>query len=304
MSSTRVTEATAPPAHRRLRFSPGYAFTLPAVILLVFVMVIPLLYVANLSLQTEIGRGDMGYVGLQNYARFIEDTYFWNAVRNTFVFTLGSVALHVLLGLGVALLLNKNIAGRTAFRVVSLVPWMFSSVVVAALWRWMYSAEFGVINDILSRLGVLEEQVAWLGDITLALPAVVFANTWRGFPFVMIMVLAGLQAIPREQYEAASVDGASKLGAFRYVTLPNLRFVLSIGIVLDSIWTFKYFDLIQVMTVGGPANATEVLTTLIYRNAFEYFKFGYAAAIAIMMFLVLLGFTLIYVRMAIREEVK
>ncbi len=301
--STKVTSRTASVETRgRRRINPGYAFSLPAVVLLALVLLIPLAYVINLSLQTEVGRGDMAYVGLDNYARFVADPYFWNAVRNTFAFTIASVAMHVLLGLGVALLLNKDIRGRTAFRVVALVPWMFSSVVVAALWRWMYSPEFGVINDILDRIGIISEQIPWLGDLNLALPAVIFANAWRGFPFVMIMVLAGLQAIPREQYEAAAVDGASTIAAFRYVTLPHLRFVLSISIVLDSIWTFKYFDLVQVMTGGGPANATEVLTTLVYRNAFEYFRFGYASAIAVMMFLILLAFTAIYVRMALRQE--
>jgi len=303
MSSRASTAATSLAARRRWRIDPAYVFTLPAVILLALVLLIPLAFVLNLSLQTEVGRGDMAYVGLDNYQRFIGDPYFWNAVRNTTVFTIACVVLHLLIGMATALLLNKDIKARTAFRISALVPWMFSSVVVAALWRWMFSAEFGVINDILDRIG-FHEQIAWLGSIDLALPAVIFTNAWRGFPFVMVMILAGLQAIPREQYEAAAVDGASRWSSFRYVTLPHLRYVISIGLVLDTIWTFKYFDLVQVMTGGGPANATEVLTTLVYRNAFEYFKFGYAAAIAVMMFLVLLAFTLFYVRLALREEEK
>jgi multiple sugar transport system permease protein len=290
-------------AGRRWSINAGYVYVLPAIALLSLVLLIPLAFVLYLSVHRDIGRGAMAFAGLGNYQRFLADPQFWNAMRNTVVFTVGSVALHVLLGLGVALLLNRSIKGRTIFRVVALVPWMFSSVVVAAVWRWMYSPQFGIINDILDRTGISRDaQIAWLGHLDLALPAVTFANAWRGFPFVMIIVLAGLQAIPREQYEAAAVDGASGYTSFRHVTLPNLRFVLSIAVILDSIWTFKYFDLVQVMTGGGPANATEVLTTLVYRNAFEYFQFGYASAIAVLMFLVSLVFTLVYVRLAMTEK--
>jgi multiple sugar transport system permease protein len=283
-----------------MRISPGYAFTLPAVLLLWVILFAPLAYVLYSSVHFNVGRS-ASFAGLSHYQRFLEDPYFWNALRNTVAFTLGSVVLHVLLGVGVALLLAQRIKGRTAFRIVGLVPWMFSSVVVATLWRWMYHPQFGVINDILSRLGLRElAQMAWLGEIAFALPAVILTNAWRGFPFVMVMVLAGLQAIPREQYEAASVDGASGWSLFRYVTLPQLRFILAVSIVLDTIWTFKYFDLVQVMTEGGPANSTEVLTTLVYRNAFEFLEVEYASAVAVFMFLVLLVFTLLYARLTLR----
>jgi multiple sugar transport system permease protein len=303
MPSLASAESAGPAASRRRRINPAYAFTLPAIGLLAVVLLVPLGHVIYLSVQTDAGGGEMVFSGLSNYSRFVDDPLFWNALRNTAVFTVGSVTLHLLLGMAAALLLNRQIRGRTVFRIIALVPWMFSSVVVAVLWNWMYSPQFGVINDILDRLGFHSAaEVAWLGDLDLALPAVIFANAWRGFPFVMIMVLAGLQTIPREQYEAADVDGASGLAAFRYVTLPHLRFVIGIAVILDSIWTFRYFDLIQVMTRGGPANATEVLVTFVYRNSFEYFKFGYASAIAVITFLILLGFTLVYVRTVLSER--
>lgn len=293
----------APAARRRRHINPAYAFTLPAITLLALVLLVPLGDVFYLSVHTDASGGNLTFAGLSNYRRFLDDPLFWNAVRNTSIFTVGSVVLHLLLGMGAALLLNRDIKGRTVFRVIALVPWMFSSVVVAVLWNWMYSPQFGVINDILDRLGIHSAaEIAWLGDLDLALPAVIFANAWRGFPFVMIMVLAGLQTIPREQYEAADVDGASGLAAFRYVTLPHLRFVIGIAVILDCIWTFRYFDLIQVMTRGGPASATEVLVTLVFRNSFEYFNFGYASAIAVVTFLILLGFTLVYVRTVLTEE--
>ncbi len=303
--ATLVSSHAAPAtiAPRRWRLNPAYAFTLPAILLLALVLLVPLGDVFYLSVHTDGPGGTLEFAGLANYRQFLDDPMFWNAVRNTTVFTVGSVILHLLLGMGAALLLNRKIVGRTVFRVIALVPWMFSSVVVAVLWNWMYSPQFGVINDILDRLGFHgAAEIAWLGELHLALPAVIFANAWRGFPFVMIMVLAGLQTIPREEYEAANVDGASGLAAFRYVTLPHLRFVIGIAVILDSIWTFRYFDLIQVMTHGGPANATEVLVTLVYRNSFEYFKFGYASAIAVVTFFILLGFTLLYVRILLADE--
>jgi multiple sugar transport system permease protein len=301
LASTQVAPATFAP--RRWRVNPAYAFTLPAISLLALVLLVPLGDVFYLSVHTDGSNGTMEFTGLSNYRQFLDDPMFWNAVRNTAIFTVGSVTLHLLLGMGAALLLNRKIVGRTVFRVIALVPWMFSSVVVAVLWNWMYSPQFGVINDILDRIGIHSAaEIAWLGDLNLALPAVIFANAWRGFPFVMIMVLAGLQTIPREEYEAANVDGASGMAAFRYVTLPHLRFVIGIAVILDSIWTFRYFDLIQVMTHGGPANATEVLVTLVFRNSFEYFKFGYASAIAVVTFFILLGFTLLYVRILLADE--
>jgi multiple sugar transport system permease protein len=301
LASTQVAPATFAP--RRWRVNPAYAFTLPAISLLALVLLVPLGDVFYLSVHTDGSNGTMEFTGLSNYRQFLDDPMFWNAVRNTAIFTVGSVILHLLLGMGAALLLNRKIVGRTVFRVIALVPWMFSSVVVAVLWNWMYSPQFGVINDILDRIGIHSAaEIAWLGDLNLAMPAVIFANAWRGFPFVMIMVLAGLQSIPREEYEAANVDGASGMAAFRYVTLPHLRFVIGIAVILDSIWTFRYFDLIQVMTHGGPANATEVLVTLVFRNSFEYFKFGYASAIAVVAFFILLGFTLLYVRILLADE--
>lgn len=298
-----TTAASVTPAARRWRVNPAYAFTLPAIALLALVLLVPLGDVFYLSVHADSSGGAMEFIGLSNYRQFLDDPMFWNAVRNTAAFTVGSVTLHLLLGMGSALLLNRKIVGRTVFRVIALVPWMFSSVVVAVLWNWMYSPQFGVINDILDRLGFHgASEIAWLGELNLAMPSVIFANAWRGFPFVMIMILAGLQTIPREEYEAANVDGASGLAAFRYVTLPHLRFVIGIAVILDSIWTFRYFDLIQVMTHGGPASATEVLVTLVFRNSFEYFKFGYASAIAVVTFLILLAFTLVYVRILLAEE--
>ena len=293
LASTQVAPATFAP--RRWRVNPAYAFTLPAISLLALVLLVPLGDVFYLSVHTDGSNGTMEFTGLSNYRQFLDDPMFWNAVRNTAIFTVGSVILHLLLGMGAALLLNRKIVGRTVFRVIALVPWMFSAVVVAMTWRWMLDAQLGIINAALAGLG-LRGPFLWFENARLALPAIIVTNIWRGFPFASITLLAALQAIPKEQYEAAAVDGASPLRQFRFVTLPNLRFALIIVATLDTIWNFKHFDLIQVMTNGGPAGATEVLTTLVYKASFENFEFGYAAAMGVVMSLILLATTVVYVR--------
>jgi multiple sugar transport system permease protein len=242
-----------------------------------------------------MGRDKTVFVGLENYVRLAQDPDFWWACRNSVFFTVGSVAGHILLGLGVALLLNQRIPFRPLFRIVSLVPWMFAAVVVAMTWRWLLDAQLGIINFMLASLG-LPGPFLWFENSALALPAIIVTNIWRGFPFASVTLLAALQAIPAEQYEAASVDGATPFMQFRYVTLPHLQFALVIIATLDTIWNFKHFDLIQVMTNGGPAGATEVLTTLAFRVSFENFEFGYAAAIGVAMSVILLATTVVYVR--------
>jgi ABC-type sugar transport system permease subunit len=267
----------------------------PSLLVLGTVIAFPVLDTVWLSFMETRGKGQTVFVGLANYWRLVQDVEFWSSFRNSVTFTVGSVAGHIVLGLGAALLLNQRIPFRPIFRIISLVPWMFAAVVVAMTWRWMLDAQLGIINAILANLG-LRGPFLWFESARLALPAIIVTNIWRGFPFASITLLAALQAIPMEQYEAAAVDGASSAMQFRFVTLPNLRFALIIVATLDTIWNFKHFDLIQVMTNGGPAGATEVLTTLVYKASFENFEFGYAAAMGVVMSLVLLATTVLYVR--------
>jgi multiple sugar transport system permease protein len=273
----------------------GFAFVAPSLLVLGTVIAFPVLDTLRLSLMETRGKDQTIFVGLANYTRLFQDAEFWSAFKNSITFTLGSVFGHLVLGLAVALLLNQRIPFRPVFRIISLVPWMFAPVVVAMTWRWMLDAQLGVINFLLGRLG-LTGPFLWFENARLALPAIIATNVWRGFPFATITLLAALQAIPKEQYEAAAVDGASAQKQFRFVTLPNLRFALIIIATLDTIWNFKHFDLIQVMTNGGPAGATEVLTTLTYKVSFENFEFGYAAAMGVVMSLILLATTVVYVR--------
>ncbi len=277
------------------RWLVGFAFVAPSLLVLGTVIAFPVIDTLRLSLMETRGKDQTIFVGLANYARLLQDPEFWSAFQNSIIFTFGSVLGHILLGLAVALLLNQRIPFRPVFRIISLVPWMFAPVVVAMTWRWMLDAQLGVINYLLARIG-LTGPFLWFESGRLALSAIIATNVWRGFPFASITLLAALQAVPREQYEAAAVDGASAPMQFRFVTLPNLRFALVIIATLDTIWNFKHFDLVQVMTNGGPAGATEVLTTLAYKVSFENFEFGYAAAMGVVMSLVLLATTVVYVR--------
>ncbi len=282
----------------------GWWFVAPAALVLVAVLVVPVLHVVYESfVWTSSGRPP-AFPSLRNYEAIAGDEVVRLAARNTAVFTLASVAGHLALGLGVALLLHEPIRGRAVFRNLALLPWMLPPAVVATGWAWLYHNPFGMLNPVLVSLGVLRAPRAWLASPDTALGAVVVANLWRGFPFISLVLLAGLQSIPAALYEAASVDGASAWQRFRHVTMPGLRRVLLIATTLDVINTVKYFDLVWVMTGGGPANRTEVFATLIYRVAFQFFRAGRAAALAVIMVVAVAAFSFFYVRLTVRAAAE
>jgi ABC-type sugar transport system permease subunit len=237
------------------------------------------------------------FVGLKNYLEILSGEIFWQVLWNTFVFATTGTIGALVLGLAMAVLLNlPELRLRTFWRVLFLMPWTISHVAAGLRWKWIFDTLYGVANDLLLRIGLISEPVLWLASREWAMASVVVANIWRSYPFLMLMFLAGLQAIPKEQYESASVDGATAWQRFCNVTLPNLRFLIFVGTTLEFIFNVRQFDLVYVMTRGGPRNATEVLPTLVSRQAFEYFDYGMAAATSGLMLLILLGFTLIYMR--------
>ena len=284
------------------RGGSGFWFTAPATIVLLLVLVFPLLHVFYESFVRTTNTRQQIFPTFQNYQTLLTEETFQTAALNTLTFTVVSVAGHLLIGIGVALLLNQQIRGRAVFRNLALLPWMLPPAVVATGWAWLYHSPFGMLNPLLMALGVLDAPKAWLATPQTAMGAVIVANLWRGFPFISLILLAGLQAIPFSLHEAASVDGATSFQRFRHVTLPSLKRVLLIAGTLDVINTVKYFDLIWVMTGGGPANRTEVFATLIYRVAFQFFRRERAAALAVVMFLVVAAFSFFYVRLTVRAE--
>src|SRR5215831_20908452 len=248
---------------RMRRLLIGYSYLVPAALCMLATVVVPIGMAIKMSLYHDVlyKPQDYRFIGLGNYVRLVQDPVFWLTLWNSVVWVFGSVVLQFLAGFAAALLLHQAFRGRALVRTLSLLPWIIPGVVVGLIWEWLYQPNYGVINDLLLRAGLMQERVAWLSSPDLAMGAVVFTNVWRGIPFFSIMLLAGLQAIPDELYEAAQVDGAGVTSRFWHITVPLLRPIIVVATATRIIWTFNYADLIFVMTGGGPANATQITSS-------------------------------------------
>ena len=247
------------------------------------------------------------FVGLSNYLQILQTSEFWNSFLVTIVFSVGVVFFHLVLGVSIALLLNQRFAGferiRRVFRTIIIVPWLLAGAVAASIWLVILHP-FGAINTTLMTCGLLDKPRIWLGDSQLALASVVALYVWRLLPFFIIIILATIESIPQQLYEAASIDGAGKFTQFFYITLPYIiPSLLTLGMV-DTIWAFRQFDLIFLSTGGGPAGTTQNLPLLIYYTAFENLRFGRAAAQGILTLLFSLAFAIIYIKLSVRREIK
>ena len=276
----------------------NYAYLLPAAVCLGGTVLFPILKAIHMSLYHNVlsRPQDYHFIGLGNYLRMIHDPTFWLTLKNSFVWVIWSVGIQFVLGFLGALLLNGEFKGRAFYRTLNLLPWIIPGVVVGLVWEYLYQPNYGPINDILRRVGLLTVPVAWLSEPTLAMAAVIFANIWRGIPFFTIMILAGLQAIPDKVYEAAKVDGASVTQRFWHVTLPLLRPIIIVATATRIIWTFNYADLIFVMTNGGPANATQITASYTLLSAYTDLDFGYAATLSVILLVIMLTFTAFYLK--------
>lgn len=285
---------------RRLwaRGAAPYAFLSPTMILIFVLMIIPIAMVVSYSFKDNvIVQQNSVFVGFANYTKVLTDPDFLAALKNTFVFITVSTVAHLILGLGFALMLNTPLLGnvtKAIFRIIYILPWLFTVAVIAVIWRLMLDPS-GVVNYLLTTLG--GSGVDWLSDPGKALWALTFINIWAGFPFFMISILAGLQGIPGDLYEAASVDGASPIRQFWNVTIPQLRPVLISMAVLDLIWTSQQFALIWMTTGGGPLNVTEMLSTYTYKQAFSSYEFATASAAAVIVLLLTMVLAVFYVRL-------
>ncbi|MDJ0773693.1 MAG: sugar ABC transporter permease [Mastigocoleus sp. MO_167.B18] len=265
-------------------------FLLPAVLLLLLVFGYPIIRAFWLSLFTKnLGTGlQPVFAGFDNYVRMAGDGRFWNSLWTTSVFTTASVILELVLGLGIALVLNQQFVGRGVMRTVAILPWALPTALIGLAWAWIFNDQFGVANDILLRLGFIDTGINWLGEPTLAMVAVIFADVWKTTPFISILLLAGLQSISPDLYEAHSIDGASFWQSFRQITLPLLMPQILIAMLFRFAQAFGIFDLIKVMTEGGPGGATEVVSMYIYSTVMRYLDFGYGAALVVVTFLLLI----------------
>jgi len=284
---------------RSIRLNTGVAFTLPCLMLLLLVLAFPALAAVANSF-TPIWSKAKTFT-LDNYTRLVQDQSFWESLQVTILFVAYTVVMHLALGLVVALALNADIRGIWLFRVIAILPWTIPDVISGLVWRFMYDPTAGIINYFLAHLGLQNPYIEWLSHPRLALPSVIFADVWRGYPFVMLILLAGLQAIPKELYEAARVDGASALQEFRHITIPGLARMVQVALALDVIWQFRRFGLVYNMTQGGPGNATDILPLAIYRQFFKYFNFEYASAMAVVLAAIMIVISIPYVRMMVKK---
>ena len=298
-------EATIAMAAPRALLSRGtretisnYAYLLPAALCLGGTVLFPILKAIHMSLYHNVlsRPQDYHFIGLGNYLRMIHDPTFWLTLKNSFVWVFFSVSIQFVLGFLGALLLNAEFKGRTFLRTLNLLPWIIPGVVVGLVWEYLYQPNYGPINDILRRVGLMRVPIAWLSEPIFAMAGVIFANIWRGIPFFTIMILAGLQSIPDEVYEAATVDGASVTQRFWRITLPMLRPIIVVATATRIIWTFNYADLIFVMTSGGPANATQITSSYTLLTAYTDLDFGYAATLSVILLVIMLVFTAFYLK--------
>ena len=273
----------------------GYSYLVPAALCMLATVVVPIILAIKMSLYADVlyKPQDYRFIGLGNYVRLIEDPVFWLTLWNSVIWVFGSVIVQFLFGFAAALLLQQAFRGRALVRTLTLLPWIIPGVVVGLIWQWLYQPNYGVINDLLIRAGWMHERLAWLSSPDTAMGAVVFTNVWRGIPFFAIMLLAGLQSVPDELYEAAHVDGAGVFSRFWHITLPLLRPIIVVATATRIIWTFNYADLIFVMTGGGPANATQITSTYTLLQAYSSLDFGYAGALSVVLLLVMLSFTFV-----------
>lgn len=267
----------------------GLYLMLPAVAMLLLVFAYPI----GRSIWLSFFAQNLGthlqpvFVGLDNYGRLLGDGRFWQTFRTSIVFTTASVVLELILGMAIALVLNQAFPGRNWVRTIAIIPWALPTALIALGWTWIFNDQYGIANDLLMRTGAIHSGINWLGQPFTALAATIFADVWKTTPFISLLLLAGLQSIPSDLYEAYSLEGATPWQSFSRITLPLLMPQLIIAALFRFAQAFGIFDLIQVMTGGGPGGATEVVSLYIYANAMRYLDFGYASALIVVTFFLL-----------------
>jgi multiple sugar transport system permease protein len=308
--STQQKAMTPQPAARRvgrpaIRFDPVGAiarhvwilYVAPAVVVLVAVTIVPLFYLLYNSLTDyDLRRAYLGktFIGLGNYRAMLQDGIFWDSVRVGLMATVGVVVVELTLGMALALLFNREFPGKRVLRSLFLLPLITTPVVVGLTWRMLYNSDLGMINYVLGTLGL--PTPIWLASTQMALPSVIITDTWHAVPFVTLMFLAGLQSLPAEPNEAAKVDGASTWRRFIDITLPQLRPLIFLALIFRATDAIRMFDIIYVMTSGGPANATQTLNLYAYKVGFQFLDIGYGSALAVVLMLVCIGISFVLVK--------
>lgn len=280
----------------------AYVFLAPGLLLFAVFTLFSFGYAFYLSFhEWNILEPAKPFVGLDNYERLFGDRRFRQAIVNTFYYTAVSVPLTMIFGLMIALLLNNQIKARGLFRTLYYIPVITPLVVAAIIWKWVYNGDFGLLNYYLIKFNLINEPLLWLSDKNLAMPAVILMSVWKSVGFAMVVYLAGLQAIPEDFYDAAKVDGASRLRQLKDITVPLLSATTFFLVVISVLGSFQVFTQIFIMTSGGPVGRTSTIVYEIYTTAFKQFEMGYASAMAYVMFAIMLVFTLLQMRFVYRE---
>ncbi|MCG3207663.1 MAG: Trehalose transport system permease protein SugA [Anaerolineae bacterium] len=284
----------------------GLLLTLPAMLAIFGMVFIPFISSLILSLQRrDVGRPQLdGFVGLENYLKLLQDERFLNSLRVTLTFSLTSVIFELILGITIALVLNEQFKGRGFVRGLIILPWALPSIVNAAMWQWIYNADYGALNALLTQLGLTDQYQVWLANPHAAMALIILSNVWKETPFTVLLVLAALQGIPADIYDAAKVDGASAWQRFIFITLRLLTPVIMVVAFLQLLWGLQTFELAYIVTGGGPASSTELLSLRIYAQTFRSLRFGYGAAIAYLTGMLVLVPALFYIRAAYRSIVE
>ena len=282
---------------RRRRLAVPFALLIPALGLMILIVAYPIVRSVYLSFHefSLLNPSNIGFVGLAKYRHALRDPLFWKALHTTAVWVAAIVPSQLVLGLIVAILLNREFPFRGLVRALVLIPWVFPGVLNALMWTWMYDGNYGVINDLLVRFHVLTQYYPFLAKPGTALPAVIIATVWQGTPFFTIMLLAALQAVSEDLYEAAKIDGASSWQEFRYITIPGILPTIVITALLRTIWVANYTDVILIMTRGGPGYATQTLPVFTFLQAYASLDFGYAAALSFFLAVLLMIVVFLYV---------
>jgi ABC-type sugar transport system permease subunit len=275
------------------------AFIAPAALVIVLVVLVPLARAAWMSFFdiSLIRPGDEPFVGLGNYVDQLTSPDFWAAVWRSLFFTVASTSLELLFGLALALLMDQPLRGRWLLRTLIILPWALPTIVNALMWRWIDNAEYGALNALLTQLGLIDGYRVWLSNNDLVMWMVIVADVWKMTPLVAILLLAALQSVDRELVEVAKVDGATSFQAFRLIVLPLLTPVILIVLVLRTMEAFKVFDIIWIMTGGGPANATQTIAIYAYQTAFQSYDFGAGAALGYLIAMIIMALAAVYLRL-------
>jgi len=275
----------------------AYALLAPAALFIAVFMIYPIIYVMLMSLYKTNKLGILqNFIGFDNFTRLLKEKVFWEVTARSLLWTVLGVFSKTVLGMVIALCLNVEFKGRKFARMLFIIPWASSVPISAMLWKWVFDHEFGLLNHTIKALSITQNPPVWLGTPIWSFVSCMWVDIWIGVPFMALVFLAGMQSVPKELYESAEIDGVNSFGKFRYITIPSIKQIIFIATLLSSLWTFNDFNTIYILTRGGPAGATDILITSIYKNGFEWLHFSDSAVMAVVTFLILMVLSVVYAR--------